>query len=36
MNWFKRKQHPEFWQDYIVHFKGNQQNDLKQYSVYCF
>jgi DNA polymerase-3 subunit epsilon len=29
MNWLKRKQYPEFWQDYIAHFKGNQQNELK-------
>lgn len=30
MGWFKRKIYPEFWQDYIVHFKKNQHNEIKQ------
>lgn len=29
MTWFKRKTYPDFWQDYITHFKHGKHHDLK-------
>ena len=29
MSWFKRKIYPQFWQNYIAHFKEKQQKDIK-------
>lgn len=29
MNWFKRKTYPEFWQNYLSHFKAQQKNELE-------
>lgn len=29
MGWFKRKTYPEFWQNYLSHFKTRKKNDLE-------
>ena len=29
MNWFKRKTYPEFWHNYVAHFKESKHHELK-------
>ncbi|WP_296383072.1 3'-5' exonuclease [Winogradskyella sp.] len=29
MSWFKRKNYPDFWQNYVAHFKEKQQVDIE-------